>query len=55
LFQRAAFALGTSGLMMRWGNAVLTIDEASVPALDAGDTCSSPGIDCYDHTPSGVY
>jgi hypothetical protein len=55
LFQRAAFALGTSGLMMRWGDAALTIDEASVPVLDAGDTCSLPGIDCYDHTPSGVY
>jgi hypothetical protein len=55
IYQRAAFVLGASALIMRWGQPALSAAGAPTPVLGGTDSCDSSGIDCYDHQPSGNF
>jgi len=49
VYQRAAYRLGSEGLVVRWGAPANTLADAATPTLGADEGCSTSGVSCYDH------
>lgn len=50
VFQRAAYALDSQGLKVKWGAFAATAAGAVAPTLDPAESCDSTTVLCYDHS-----